>query len=157
MSINQRFLIVKEKNSKEIKYFDYDKLDGYNLRAKENVHFNDAIDINRMIIINPSFIEKIATKKLNAKFDKLINMMSYVCDMDEEDETGEGYRIVLNEANKLKMELFNKYKKHIEETKLELMQKKIEILEGELKLRLDALYNSLEEMEKLEQSKGRGR
>lgn len=157
MSINQRFLIVKEKNSKEIKYFDYDKLDGYNLRAKENVHFNDAIDINRMIIINPSFIEKIATKKLNAKFDKLINMMSYVCDMDEEDETGEGYRIVLNEANKLKMELFNKYKKYLAEEKLELMLKKIEILEGELKLRLDALYNSLEEMEKLEQNKGRGR
>ena len=157
MSINQRFLIVKEKNSKEIKYFDYDKLDGYNLRAKDNAHFNDAIDISRMIIINPTFIEKIATKKLNAKFDKLINMMSYVCDMEEEDETGESYRIVLNEANKLKMELFNKYKKHIAEAKLELMQKKIEILEGELKLRLDALYNSLEEKEKLEQSKGRGR
>lgn len=154
MAINQRFLIVKEKNSKEIKYFDYDKLDGYNLRAKENAHFDDAIDISRMIIINPTFIEKIATKKLNAKFDKLINMMSVVCDMDEEDESGEGYRIALDEANKLKMELLNKYKKYLEEEKLELMLKKIEILEDELKLRLDVLHNALEQQEK---SMGRGR
>jgi len=152
MAINQRFLIVKEKDSKEIKYFDYDKLEGYNLRAKEHIRFADAVDISRMIIINPTFIDKIATKKINAKFDKLINMMSYVCEV--EDETGEGYRIALDEANKLQMELINKYRKYIEEEKLELMLKKIEILSGELKLRLDVLYNSLEQEEK---SRGRGR
>jgi len=152
MAINQRFLIVKEKDSKEIKYFDYDKLDGYNLKAKEHIHFADAVDISRMIIINPTFIDKIATKKINAKFDKLINMMSFVC--EHEDESGEGYRIALDEANKLQMELINKYKKYIEEEKLELMLKKIEILSGELKLRLDVLMNSLEMEEK---SRGRGR
>jgi len=155
MAINQRFLIVKEKNSKEIKYFDYDKLDGYNLKAKENVHFEDAIDVSRMIIINPTFIEKIATKKLNAKFDKLINMMSFVCEMDEDDETGEGYRIALNEANKLKMELINKYKKYLDEQKLELMLKKIEILEDELKLRLDVLMKSYQETNEKKQGRGR--
>ena len=155
MAINQRFLIVKEKNSKEIKYFDYDKLDGYNLRAKENVHFEDAIDVSRMIIINPTFIEKIATKKLNTKFDKLINMMSFVCEMDEEDESGEGYRIALDEANKLKMELINKYKKYLDEQKLELMLKKIEILEDELKLRLEVLMKSYQEVN--EKTQGRGR
>ena len=52
------------------------------------------------------------------------------------------------------MELINKYRKYIEEEKLELMLKKIEILSGELKLRLDVLYNSLEQEEK---SRGRGR
>ena len=152
MAINQRFLIVKEKDSKEIKYFDYDKLDGYNLRAKENIHFADAVDISRMIIINPTFIDKIATKKINAKFDKLINMMSFVC--ENEDESGEGYRIALDEANKLQMELINKYKKYIEDEKLELMLKKIEILSGELNLRLNVIMNSLEKEEK---NKGRGR
>ena len=75
MAITNRFLVVKEKNSKEIKYFDYNKLDGYNLQAKKDLHFLDAIDVNRIIIINPSFIEKIATRKINAKFDRLINMI----------------------------------------------------------------------------------
>lgn len=145
MSINQRFLIVKDSNTKEIKYFDYDKLDGYNLKAKENAHFQDAIDVSRMIIIQPSFIDKIATKKLNAKFDKLINMMSVVCDMEESDASGECYHLALDEVNKLKMELINKYKKYISAEKLELMQKKIEILEDELKLRIEVLHNSISE------------
>ena len=142
-------------NSKEIKYFDYDKLDGYNLKAKKDLHFMDAIDVNRIIIINPSFIEKIATKKINAKFDRLINMIQVVCDNEEDDETGEGYRIALDEANKLKMELWNKYKKYISEEKLDLMTKKIEILEDELKLRLNVLMNSLYEQENL--NKGHSR
>lgn len=154
MSVSQRFLIVKEKNSKEIKYFDYDKLDGYNLKAKENAHFQDAIDVSRIIIIQPTFIEKIATKKLNAKFDKFISLMSVVCEMEDSDESGEGYRIALNEASKLRMELINKYKKYITDEKLDLMLKKIEILEDELKLRLDVLNNSLANEEK---SMGRGR
>ena len=66
MPVNSKFLVVKTKDSKEIKYFDYDNIDGYNLKAKDDVHFEDAIDVNRMIIINPSFTDKIATLKLNA-------------------------------------------------------------------------------------------
>ena len=141
MAVTSRFLIVKEKNSKDIKYFDYNKLDGYNLTTKKDVHFADAIDINRVIIINPTFIDKIATRKINSKFNKLINMMQVVCEVGDDDESGEGYRIALDEANKLKMELWNKYKKFISDEKLELMIKKIEILEDELKLRLDLLLN----------------
>ena len=135
MAVTSRFLIVKEKDEKEIKYFDYDKLDGYRKKKKKDIHFIDAIDINRVIIINPTFIDKIATRKINNKFNKLINMMQIVCDNDEEDESGEGYRIALDEAEKLKQELLNKYKKFLAEEKLELMIKKIKILEDELKLR----------------------
>ena len=141
MAVTSRFLIVKEKNSKDIKYFDYNKLDGYNLTTKKDVHFADAIDVNRVMIINPTFIDKIATRKINTKFNKLINMMQVVCEVGDEDESGEGYRIALDEAEKLKMELWNKYKKFISEEKLELMIKKIEILEDELKLRLTLLLN----------------
>ena len=142
MAVVSRFLVVKNKDEKDIKYFDYDKLDGYNLTIKKDVHFADAIDINRVIIINPSFIDKIATRKVNSKFNKLINMMQIVCEVGDEDETGEGYRIALDEATKLKYELMNKYKKFIADEKLSLMIKKIEILEDELKLRQELLLNS---------------
>lgn len=141
MAVTSKFLIVKEKNSKATKYFDSNNLNGYNLTTKKNVHFSDAIDINRVIIINPFFIDKVATKKINSKFNKLVNMMQIVCEVGDEDESGEGYRIALDEANKLKMELLNKYRKFISEQKLELMIKKIEILEDELRLRLDLLLN----------------
>lgn len=155
MAVVSRFLVVKNKDEKEIKYFDYGKLDGYNLVAKKDVHFADAIDVNRVVIINPSFIEKIATKKINNKFEKLINMMQVVCEVGDEDESGEGYRIALNEASKLKTELWNKYRKFIAEKKLALMIKKIEILEDELKLRQELLAKRIQD--DYEMNKGHSR
>ena len=53
----------------------------------------------------------------------------------KEDESSKVYRIALDEAEKLKQKLLNKYKKFLAEEKLELMIKKIKILEDELKLR----------------------
>lgn len=155
MAVLSRFLVVKNKDKKDIKYFDYNKLDGYNLTAKKDVHFADAIDVNRVVIINPSFIEKVATKKINNKFDKLINMMQVVCEVGDEDESGEGYRIALNEASKLKTELWNKYRKFIAEKKLSLMIKKIEILEEELKLRQELLAKRIQD--DLDMNKGHSR
>lgn len=154
MEINQKFLVVKDNDSKEIRYFDYDKIRGYNLFAKDNMHFEDAIDVNRIIIIKPTFIEKIATKKMNKKFQNFINMVSVVCDMESADETGEAYQIALDEANKLRMEILNKYKKYITKEKLELMLKKISIIEEELKLRVEILINTQKYNEKTVQ-KGR--
>ena len=155
MAVTSKFLIVKEKNSKDTKYFNSNNLNGYNLTTKKNVHFSDAIDINRVIIVNPAFIDKVATEKINSKFNKLVNMMQIVCEVGDEDESGEGYRIALDEANKLKMELLNKYRNYISEQKLELMIKKIEILEDELKLRLDLLLNKTLMQEEL--NKGHSR
>lgn len=152
MKDNPKFLIVKDNKTKEIRYFDYEKIDGYNLKAKENAHFEDAIDISRMIIVKPSFIEKIATKKLDAKFDRIITMMSVVC--EDDDSTEEGYYIVLNELTKLRLELLNKYRKYIEKEKLELMNKKIEILEDELKLRLQFI-NKKEEIKEIDKGHSR--
>jgi len=136
MSNDTKFLIVKDEKTKEIRYFDYDKIDGYNLKAKKNTNFFDDINVSRVIIINPSFSEKIANKKMDAKFERLLTMMNIVF---EEDDTGEGLEIVLNEANKFRMELINKYRKYIKAEKLALMLKKLEIVEKELALKKKAI------------------
>lgn len=152
-----KFLIVKDNRTKQIKYFDYDKIDGYNLRAKKNYNFFDDINVSRVIIINPSFSQKIARRKMNSKFERLLTMMQVVC---EDDDTGEGLDIVLDEANKLKMELINKYRKFLEAEELELMYKKIEIVEKELDLRKKAIvytngYGEYEKDEELTTGKSR--
>ena len=146
--INHRFLVIKDSKTKQISYFDYEKIKGYNLKAKDKIHFTDAIDVSSMVIINPSFMGKVAMQKLKTKFEKLISLTSYVC--ENEDGDGEGLYIALNEINKLKMELINKYKKYIENEKYELMLKKIEILEDEIKLRINVLNYSMDNYEKKE-------
>ena len=151
MGKEQRFLVVKNKDSKDIKYFEYDKISGYNIKPNPNLKFQDAINVNRMILINPSLIEKMIDKKIKRKFDYLINLLSVVYEND--DDTGTGLQLALDEAEKFRMELINKYKKYINEEKIELMLKKISILEDELYLRMQYIMNKefyIEPEEKVE-------
>ena len=155
MGKEQRFLVVKNKDSKDIKYFEYDKLSGYNIKPNPKLKFQDAINVNRMILINPSLIEKMVDKKVKRKFDYLINLLSVVYEND--DDTGEGLRLALDEAEKFRMELINKYKQYIKEEKLELLLKKISILEDELFLRMQYIMNREFYMEPEEKVEGKSR
>lgn len=139
MPVTGRFLIVKTKDSKEIKYFDYDKIEGYDLKAKSDAKFMDSINVSRVIVINPSFSEKIATRKMNSKFERILKLMNYISMEDKDDDDGTKLDIVLNETTKFQRELINKYHKYVDEQKLELMLKKVEIIEKEIKLRKAAL------------------
>lgn len=143
----KRFLVVKNKDEKTIKYFEYEKISGYNIKPKNNVKFEDAININKMILINPSLIEKMIDKKVKRKFKYLINLMAVVCSSD--DDSPDGLYLALNEAEKFRNEIFNKYKMYMEKEKVELLEKKLDILEDELRLRIKYLsYENQEEKQK---------
>lgn len=139
MGKEQRFLVVKNKDSKDIKYFEYDKVSGYNIKPNPKLKFQDAINVNRMILINPSLIEKMVNKKIKRRFDYLINLLSIVYEND--DESGSGLQLALDEAEKFRNELCNKYKQYVKEEKYELLLKKIAILEDELYLRMQYVMN----------------
>lgn len=130
----KKYLIVKEKNDKTITYFEYDKMEGYDLSPKKGIKIEDAINVNKVVIINPSLAEKVAKKKLDIKFRKLLQVLNIIFETD--DDTGTAYREGLNEVSKLRIELLNKYRKHLDDEAVYLMEKKLDILEHELKIRL---------------------
>ena len=140
MAISKRFLVIKNKDSKAIKYFEYDKLNGYKVHPKQNVKFSNAINVNKMVIINPTLIEKIVDRKIKHKFNNLINLLSFVYE-SEDASTSDGLDLALNEAERFRMEIINKYKSYLTEEKLDLMKKKIDILEDEIKLRREYFIN----------------
>lgn len=131
-----KYFVVKDRNDMSITYFEYDKVEGYDLNPK-NVKIKDAIDVNKMIVVNPSMIEKLAFKKVSVKFDKLVRMLMFVLSESNDDETGETYREALNYITKLRLEVLTKYKNKLKEEDLETMLKKLDILESEVKLRLN--------------------
>lgn len=137
MGTERRFLVVKNKDDRTIKYFEYDKIKGYPITPKKNVKFQDAINVDKMILINPTLIEKMIDKKVKKRFEYLINLITVVC--ESEDESGDGLYLALNEAEKFRREIINKYKNYLSEEKLMLLEKKIAILEDELNLRIKYL------------------
>jgi len=146
MKNEQRFLVVKNKDEKEIKYFEYDKIKGYNITPKNNVKFQDAINVNKMILINPTLIEKLIDKKIKRKFDYLINLLSVL--YSNEESGSDGLYLALDEVEKFRIELINKYRNYLETEKFELLLKKLAILEDELNLRIKYLSYNNEEYQK---------
>ncbi len=140
--LNKKYHIIKDKEDKSITYFEYDKMEGYDLSPKKGIKIEDAINVNKVVIINPTLAHKVAKKKIDLKFRKLVTLLNIIFETD--DETGSNYHQGLDEVNRLRMELINKYKKHLEESEFDTMEKKLGILEHELKVRLYFLEQQLE-------------
>ena len=99
------------------------------------------INVDEMILINPSLIEKLISKKCTKTFDRILKMISVVSD-DEDDDTG--YSLILDEIARFKNLLMSKYKDYMEEKEYELSLKKLKLLKEEVEHRKNALIETLE-------------
>ena len=123
------YLIIKNKDKKSATYF---KVDGYSLNSKnKNIKLKDAINVNKMVIINPGFIEKLINKKINIKIRKLVDLIANIYDSDDEDPSG-ALMESLNEVEKFKREMINKYINYMTKEQVEILEKKVQILETEV-------------------------
>lgn len=131
---SRKFVIKKDAKTDVITYMEYEKLKGFNVKPKNNVSFDDMINVNEMVVINPSLIEKLVDKKCKRTFEKLVAMISVVYEEDDDsDETP--YIMILDEMERFRSLLLNKYKEYIEEKEFEVLIKKLEILKEEVELR----------------------
>lgn len=142
MSIDKRFVVKKDDKTDVITYMEYDKIDGFRVKPKKTVSFEDMINVNEMIVINPSLIQKLISKKCTRSFDKIIKMMSVVS--DDEDDGDTGYMLVHDQLERFRMLLINKYKAYMDELEYETTLKKIELLEQEVEARRNRLIEQLD-------------
>ena len=129
MGINKRFVIKKDAKTDVITYMEYEKLKGLKMKPKKSASFEDMISVDEVIVINPSLIEKLIDKKCSRTFSKIIRMMSFVSD-DEDDDSG--YMLILDEIERFKNLIVNKYKSYMEEKEYNILLKKLELLEQEV-------------------------
>lgn len=144
-----KYFVVKNKKDYSITYFEYEKVKGYDLQPK-NVKIKDAIDVKSMIIINPSLIEKLAFRKVNLKFQRIVKMLMFILSSDNDDTSGETYRQALNEINKLRLEILVHYKSKLKEEDFVEFNKKLDLLMQELNVRMYYLQNMYEKEENLD-------
>ncbi|MBQ6546792.1 MAG: hypothetical protein IJL74_02200 [Bacilli bacterium] len=141
MESEKKYVIKKDAKTDVITYMEYEKLKGLSVKPKNNVSFEDMINVNEMILINPSLIEKLISKKCTKTFDRILKMISVVSD-DEDDDTG--YSLILDEIARFKNLLMSKYKDYMEEKEYELSLKKLKLLKEEVEHRKNALIETLE-------------
>lgn len=149
------YCIEKNKNTNEIVYIEYDKIDGYKITPKTNKE--DAITVNKIVFVNSSLTEKLIKKKIDIKLRYLLSKLN---EIDEEDDDSEaGIRETLVTAERLKLSIINNYVKYLGGEYTNLSLKKLQIIINELRFKLFNIkqkkYNELYYAEENTETKGR--
>ena len=108
--MTKRFVVTKDEITQTITYKEYDNFKGYDVKPKNKLSKEDIINVDEMVIINPSLIEKLISKKCKKTLERILKFISFIYD---DDETGEeSVELALNEIAKFKELLDTKYKDH---------------------------------------------
>lgn len=128
------YLLIKRKFGNEIVYIDYNKLDGFKIKPRNRVRY-DGIEVNKLLIIKPTFIEKIIKRKIKIKLD---NYLQYIIMLIEnnDDTDASSLSIVLDDVTRYSQMIKNKYRKYLDDKYYELLLKKVSLLEQELKKKI---------------------
>lgn len=151
--MNRKYSLIESKYDNCKVDLDTKKLNnGFNFYPKNN-NEHPGLDVSSMTINSRNFVEHILKKKVSRKLENYINyIMSLV--NDNSDESGSLLGFVLNDVEKFKAIVKGKYAEYLDEHYIELLMKKIDLLERELKVK-QFYYN--EQINVYEEKKGRSR
>ena len=132
----KNYFLKKDSLTGEILYLEYDKLDGYNITPKSNVY--DAISVNKIVFVNPGLSRKIIKKKIDIKIRHFLKILETIDEDDGDNE--DGVRQSLMDAERLKLNILNTYRKYLGNTYQSLTLKKIQVIINQLRIKL---YNTM--------------
>lgn len=128
---NKSYYLSKDKKKKETTYFEYDKVDGYEVKPK--THKEDSIEVSKIIFVNPELSEKIIRKKIDKKIDYLLKQLKQI----EEDDGDNGMiSKTLIDAENLRIQILTNYVKYLGNTYGNLTLRKIQIIIEQLKYKI---------------------
>ena len=134
----KHYTIDKEKYNQETVKMN-NKLNGFQVSPQNNVEY-PGVEVNSMLVVKPSFIEKIVKKKTKRKLDYYLNAP---------------LRQALNDLTRYKEMVQNKYQQYLDDKYISLLMKKILLLERELKTKI--IHKTMNNYEPIHEEKGKSR
>lgn len=135
--MRNNYFISKDNNTGEVVYLEYNK-NGYKVTPKAKK--KGAIEVNKIVFVSPTLTEKLLKKKINSKISRLLLELNTFYD-DETGDDSDSIRVrdMLMEAEKLKNNLMNNYKKYLDGKYTGLTLKKLQIIIDGYHSRMNAL------------------
>ncbi|MBP3461279.1 MAG: hypothetical protein J6K21_02590 [Bacilli bacterium] len=149
--MEKTYTIVKEQYNGDKVYIDYSKLNGFKVKPKNNIKYK-GVKVNSLIIVKPSFIQKLLKKKVKRKLDFYLQYIISLMDNDDS-ESSSDLKLALNDLSRYKSIIEYKYRKYLDQKYINLLLKKMDILENEIKTKL--MYKQEEIYEIEEKGKSR--
>jgi len=121
--------VIKKNNDKKLANYNV-KIDGLSVNPINNVK-SQTIKAGKVIIVDEDLKEEYIRKRINRKMDKIINFMLRILNDDGTGEDDSG--MALDEVNRLKGIVINKYRKYMKESEYKSILAKLILIEEEFK------------------------
>ena len=125
------YTVIKTNYEGELTLKNYKEIEGYKVNPKNSFPYK-GIAVESMFLIKPSFIEKIVKKKIKRKLEFYLNYLIELNDSDDDTSA----RKALDELTRYKEAIDYKYRKFLDDKYLNLLNKKISLLEREMKMKI---------------------
>jgi len=130
----------KKNKNKLIDKTEIIELDGFMMGSKNKTFKIDGNEVRDIKVVDTKLASSLVTKQVSKKYEKLINYLTEL--LIDDDDSGETYREALNQIEKFRQEIKNKYRKFLKQKELEMMSKKLVVLQKEANKRLLEIQNS---------------
>ena len=140
--MKKTYIVTKSNHEGEITVIDYEKIDGFKITPKNKIDY-PGIKVNSMMIIKPSFIEKVLKKKVKRKLDYYLDYIVSLVDDSNDDDSDDSLREALNDLTRYKDMVEYKYRKYLDDKYINLLLKKISLLEREIRAKI--VYQKVKE------------
>lgn len=148
----RHYSLHKDTERKKILLFQSKKEVGFQFAPKHSSDYM-GMSVDKMVVINPSFVEKVLKKKVKRRLDLYLQFIVNI--LDDEDTDPTGLREVLNDVERYKRIIINKYQLYLDEKYINLLLKKIDILSNEIKMKLVYAREPIEKEIEHEQRRSR--
>lgn len=138
----KHYMVAKKNQEGIIAFVDYSKIEGFKVTPKNNLGY-PGIEVNSLILVKPTFIEKVLKRKIKRKLDYYLKyIIQLIEDVDDDDGI---YRQALNDMTRYKEIVEYKYRKYLDDKYINLLLKKIDALDREMKSKIIYKKLNLEE------------
>jgi len=127
MKKNNKYVLLKKSIYKRIESYEFNE--AYKVSKKD-----DDKRIGVIKFYDDEIINKVIQRSIDNRFKKLLELLSKLEESDE--DPSEGFMICLDEVSKFKSEVINKYNKFLKKNQVDLANKKLELIEKEIKNKL---------------------
>lgn len=124
-----KYKLNKDNNDLKLMYYNVN-IEGLCVVPKNDVPDLD-IKAGKVILVDKELTDSYIKQRINRKIDKIIKFMLRI--LNDEGTTEDDTGLVLDEVNRLKGIVINKYKEHLVESEYKALLTKIILIEEEFK------------------------
>lgn len=150
----KKYLIEKTENGINATGMNIKVLKGFQVSPRNKVEY-PGVEVNSMLVVKPSFIEKLLKKKIKKKLDYYLSYIITIIDQSDENPDDAPLRQALNDLTRYKEIVEAKYQQYLDDKYIHLLMKKIDLLERELKTKI--IYKTMNNYEPIHETKGKSR